>query len=153
MYGIPDSYAPAIYRALLPPSPGINPDKELNIADVTSFYLSRDPTDASLAPIYYRNLIYQWEARWHMAIVFERANVKDAGYYEFVLFNQKMLIKHARRLPGNTIPPLTLAEYATVLTEGIELPFRNLWPAVSAVYQLLSLVLLPIDPSGLHSLG
>ena len=39
LYGIPDSYTPAIYRTLLPPGPGINPDRILTISDVTRFYL------------------------------------------------------------------------------------------------------------------
>jgi len=133
LHGIPDSYAPAIYRALLPPGPGINPDRILTISDVTRFYLGRDPTDASLAPIYFRNLVYQWEARWHLSIVFQLADIKDTEHYEAVIENQKLLIKNAKSLPGDAIPPLTLTEYATVLSEGIELPFQNLRPAVSTV--------------------
>ena len=50
----------------------------MTIANVTHFYLGQDPTDASLVPIYYCNLVYWWKARWHMAIVFEQADVKDA---------------------------------------------------------------------------
>lgn len=133
LHGIPDSYAPAIYRALLPPGPGINPDRILTISDVTRFYLGRDPTDASLAPIYFRNLVYRWEARWHLSIVFQLADIKDTEHYEAVIENQKLLIKNAKSLPGDAIPPLTLTEYATVLSEGIELPFQNLRPAPQVV--------------------
>lgn len=135
LYGIPDSYAPAVYDALLPPSPGMDPDKALTIGDVTRFYLGRDPTLPSLASIYFRNLVYRWEARWHLAVAFGRADINDVNCYGNFIQNQKVLIKNATKPqePGDGIPPLTLTEYATVLCEGIELPFAKLKPAVSTV--------------------
>ena len=52
--GVPTHYTPAVASAI-----GVEP---LNICDITSFYLSLDPINPSMIPLYWRNLVYIPEA-------------------------------------------------------------------------------------------
>ena len=138
--GVPDSYGPSICNALLPPAGpeghGSQAPRKVTIRDATSFYLGRDPTHHSLAPIYYRNLVYRHEARWHLGIVFQVVSVDDVKYYLNNLNIQRSIMREiakTRRPEGGGIPPLGLMEYVAVTVAGLGNAFFRYEPDVSTM--------------------
>lgn len=136
LHGVPDSYAPCVRQALLPEEeedPSKEDTRKLTIYDATYFYFCKDPTHPSFASIYYRNLIYRPEARWHLAITFKFAKVEDTSFHGRVLHDQQLIMGFAQKLvaPEGEVPPITFGEYAVLLREGLERAFAKMRPNVS----------------------
>jgi len=80
LQGVPDSYAPAIFAALLPGN-----KEEISIAAATEFYLGVDPIDPKYIPSYRRNIVYIWEARWHLSILMGKTRIGNMATYVMYL--------------------------------------------------------------------
>lgn len=75
MRGTPDAYGPSIRAA-------IAPGKDLpTIADITDFYLGRNPLDSKYIRVYRRNIIYSREALWHLGCLLKTVDVTSREDY------------------------------------------------------------------------
>ena len=137
IYGIPDTIASWVHSGILcvlkdPPSDDNSGDdddedddeRELTISDVTKFYLGTDPLDPSVIPTLRRNLVLIREARWHLAVVLDKANIHDAAFFIKTVESQDFLLDPPEgQLPDvpqtnlTDVPPFTPAEL-TVLRDG-----------------------------------
>ena len=145
IYGIPDTIASWVHSGIVcvlkdPPSDensndGGNEDgggggdddddeRELTISDMTRFYLGADPLDPSVIPTLCRNLVLIREARWHLAVVLEKASIHDAAFFVKTIESQDFLLDPPEgQLPDvpqtnlTDVPPFTPAELE-VLRDG-----------------------------------
>lgn len=87
--GIPDSYTPVVCGAIAGP-------REPTIRDVTCFYLLKDPVDLKLIPHYCRNLLFNPESRWFLAVLYGKVHVKDVGHFNKVRVNHDNVMEVLR---------------------------------------------------------
>ena len=90
LFAVDENYTPSV-RESINGGPG-NP----TIEQVTSFYLSEDPTDPDWIPSYRRNLVYLAEPRWHLGIVMGKYVCGDAKIYATLRAHQDVLDAHIR---------------------------------------------------------
>ena len=124
LQGVPNSYAPNIRSA-------ISDDEEPTIAQVTQFYLHRDPLDIVYIPHYRRNLLYIVEARWYLGTLLGTVTVDSIEHFNITRDNhdavmKKLGMESAEELEEEVAPeeeeptPLTEMEIHIILDEGLE---------------------------------
>lgn len=116
--GVPDAYAPFIRRAISPNHGPAGP----TLDEITSFYLGIDPLDPKCIPSYRRNLVYIWEARWHLAYIMGKVSMRNRRKYELFLLNHEIIMGSLQSRPPQTdqrVPPLDCAEVVALVSEEI----------------------------------
>jgi len=133
MRGVPDVYTPSVCAA-------ISGDDEPTIADVTTFYLGKDPVDDACLSIFHRNLLYVPQSRWFLAVLLEVTARDDIEHYNKVLVNHDKLMEALALnddadTNSSEESSLTLAELEVILDEGLVDYFEGLIDtAVRTVY-------------------
>jgi len=115
--GVPDDCARFIRNAIAPH------DAKPTISQVTSFYLGLDPLDPIHIPSYRRNLVYIREARWHLAILMGKADVRSIEDFNCTIYNQIDLMNVLKNSPPPCVPgvpPFNEAEVFTIVYGLIE---------------------------------
>jgi hypothetical protein len=137
MVGIEDNYSPSVREAVS------DDDGMPTIACATKFYLSSDPTDPELIPMFRRNLVTVPEARWHLGTVVGSIATDSAEDSASVRKNHEWLMRDENNLPEDVgddesdaasnedfdfevsispddVPDFTLAELTVLVLEHLE---------------------------------
>lgn len=120
--GVPDAYGPAIRKAITPSN------SIPTIGQATTFYLGVNPLSTGCIPYYRRHLLYVREARWHLAILMGKVDIKSVEDFDRSLRHHDVIMdalcESPRPTPGS-IPPLNQVEAVVITVEGIDEFFRQ----------------------------
>lgn len=151
LQGVSDAYAPALDAGVSPDEGGDDDDDsvegDLTIAAMTKFYLGADPVHPANIPHYVRNLVYNREMRWHLAVMTGRKSVESEDFFKQTLDNQDFLLEAPDEIsmePDVFLP----RERAVLATEGILdwAPFRDVIKHGVGHYPSLLWCLLTLSP-------
>lgn len=117
--GIPDVHGPAVRRGIE------SRNGKPTIAQVTQFYLGNDPLAPGMKHSYRHNLIYIREARWHLAILLGKVDVKSEDDFTVTLQHHDCIqqrLKRSRKPNTNPkgFPVWNEVEVAAVVEEELD---------------------------------
>lgn len=122
MHGVPDVYTPSVRGA-------ISGEDDPTIAEVTQFYLGRDPVEYKNLSLFQRNCLYTPQQRWFYGVLAGKP-VESASHYDKVLANHDKLMEALKLnseadTASDEESGLSRTEIEVIFDEGLDSLFEH----------------------------